>query len=336
MKLNKVDNQLFESIKQIVEKAREHAFKTNNAILLKMYWEIGMQIIENKQDGNTKAQYGKSTLKELAKKLTLVLGKGFDDRNLNNMRAFYLAFPIWNAIDTKLRWTHYRALARIDNEGTRYQYVKLCSSENWNTRDLERNIKTNYLGRMLKAPNENDNKDPAHFFKDPYILEFLNIPKGAAYNEYNLETSLISHLKSFLMEMGRGFAFVERQYHIKTDISDFYIDLVFYNYILKCFVLVDLKTDKLSPGDIAQMDMYVRMFDDLVANKDDNPTIGLVLCTEKDETIVKYSVMEENKKLFASKYRLVLPDEQQLKELIEMDRQIVEEAQATYLRTYKK
>jgi predicted nuclease of restriction endonuclease-like (RecB) superfamily len=330
MKINKAENQLFVSIKQIVVEAREKAFKTSNAILLKMYWEIGKQIVENEQEGKAKAQYGKNTLKELSKELSLELGKGFDERNLNNMRAFYSAFPIWNAIDTKLRWTHYRSLSRIEGESTRNQYVKLCSDENWSTRDLERNIKTNYLGRMLKAPSEGDKKDPVNFFKDPYILEFLNIPKGSIPKEYNLETSLISHLKSFLMEMGKGFAFVERQYHIKTDTSDFYIDLVFYNYILKCFVLVDLKTDKLSHADIAQMDMYVRMLDDLVANDDDNPTIGLILCTEKDETIVKYSVMKENEKLFASKYRLILPDEQQLKTLIEMDRQIVEEAQATY------
>ena len=208
---------------------------------------------------------------------------------------------------------------RIEDEKLRLQYTQSSIEEGWDTRSLQRNIKTQYLGRTL-APSHKGNTTPKSLFKDPYIFEFLGIPANTDVTENKLETALTNHLQQFLMELGKGFAFVARQQHMVTDTSDFYIDLVFYNFYLKCFVLIDLKIDELSHADIGQMDMYVRLYDDLKKGTDDNPTIGIILCTEKDETIVKYSVLAENEKLFASKYRLYLPKEEELKQLIETDR----------------
>jgi predicted nuclease of restriction endonuclease-like (RecB) superfamily len=286
-----------------------------------MYWEIGQLIIEDEQNGASRAEYGKAVLKNLANQLTLEFGKGFNERNLNNMRAFFLAFPIWNAVRTELSWTHYRIISRIENQQLRIQYTSHAIDGNWNTRTLQRNIDSQYLGRLLKLPeNPAAPAETSYFIKDPYIFEFLGLPTDTKQTETKIETALITHLQQFLMELGKGFAFVSRQQHIVTDTSDFYIDLVFYNYYLKCFVLIDLKTHRLTHEAIGQMDMYVRMYNDLKKNEGDNPTIGIILCTEKDETIVRYSVMTENKKFFASKYRLYLPDETELKELIEADR----------------
>lgn len=310
---------LLTSILQVIQVAKEKAYRTSNAILLKMYWEIGRLIVEDEQEGKARAGYGKEVLKNLSIQLTLQFGKGFDERNLNNIRAFWLAFPIWNAVRTELSWTHYRILSRIEEVDVRSQYVKACAETGWDTRTLQRNIKTRYLGRVL-IPEDQHNIQPANLLKDPYIFEFLGFPALATISENNLETALINHLQQFLMELGKGFAFVARQQHIATDTSDFYIDMVFYNYFLKCFVLIDLKIDELSHADIGQMDMYVRMYNDLKKGTDDNPTIGIILCTEKDETVVKYSVLAENEQLFASKYRLYLPSEDELKRLIESDR----------------
>ena len=310
---------LFNSIREIIVKAKQIAYRNNNSILLNMYWEIGKLIITEEQQGKVKADYGKAVLKNLSQMLTLEFGKGFDERNLSNIRAFYIAFPIWNAVRTELSWTHYRIISRLETESLRYQYAKLAMEGNWDTRSLQRNIKTQYIGRLLEQEIHNTNK-PENIIKDPYIFEFLGLPNDNKQTENTIETALINHLQQFIMELGKGFAFVARQQHIITDTSDFYIDLVFYNYYLKCFVVIDLKTDKLSHSDIGQIDMYVRMYNDLKKSNDDNPTIGIILCTEKDETIVKYSVLSENEQLFASKYRLFLPKEEELKQLIEQDR----------------
>jgi predicted nuclease of restriction endonuclease-like (RecB) superfamily len=284
-----------------------------------MYWEIGKLIVEDEQAGNPKAAYGKAILKNLARQLSLEFGKGFDERNLNNIRAFYLAFPIWNAVRTELSWTHYRILSRVENENLRRQFIRHAIEGSWYTRALQRNIKTQYIGRILDTEIQ-PTPMPHQLIKDPYIFEFLGLPVAARITENTIETALINHLQQFLMELGKGFAFVARQQHIITDTSDFYIDLVFYNFYLKCFVLIDLKTHKLTHDAIGQMDMYVRLYNDLKKGEDDNPTIGIILCTEKDETIVKYSVLAENEKLFASKYRLYLPKEEELERLIETDR----------------
>lgn len=318
--MDKLDNQnpLFEAVATIIEDARKLAYRSNNSILLTMYWQIGKLIVEDEQGGKQKAGYGKALLKNLSKQLTLEFGKGFDERNLNNIRAFFVAFPIWNAVRTELSWTHYRIISRVENEEYRMQYMLHSIESNWDTRTLQRNVSTQYINRTLELPKEK--LSPQQFIKDPYIFEFLNLPSDTRQSEKTIESELINHVQQFLMELGKGFAFVARQQHIVTDTSDFFIDLVFYNYFLKCFVLVDLKTDKLSHADIGQIDMYVRMYNDLKKSDDDNPTIGIVLCTEKDETIVKYSVLAENEKLFASKYRLYLPKEEELKQLIEQDR----------------
>lgn len=310
---------LYSAVASIIVNAKANAFKATNVILLKMYWEIGQLIIEDEQKGQSRAEYGKSVLKNLSAQLTLEFGKGFDESNLRNMRNFFLAFEIWDAVRPELSWTHYRIISRVENRQLRHQYIIHAIEGNWNTRTLQRNIDSQYLGRLLKLP-ENEPTEIIHFIKDPYLFEFLGLPADVTQTETKIESALITHLQQFLMELGKGFAFVARQQHIVTDTSDFFIDLVFYNYYLKCFVLLDLKTNKLTHEAIGQMDMYVRMYNDLRKTEGDNPTIGIILCTEKDETIVKYSVMAENEKLFASKYRLYLPDEDELKQLIEEDR----------------
>ncbi len=315
------NNNLYDQIASLILESKQNVYRNTNTIILKMYWQIGQVIVENEQKGEQRAVYGKAILINISRKLSLEFGNGFDESNLRNMRNFYTAFPIWDAVRPELSWTHYRIISRVENESIRVHYLKHAIEGNWNTRTLQRNINSQYLGRLLQIPNEENTKlHPQQFVKDPYIFEFLGIPLNSSINENQLETALINHVQLFLMELGKGFAFVARQQHIVTDTSDFFIDLVFYNYYLKCFVLIDLKINKLTHEAIGQMDMYVRMYNDLKKAEDDNPTIGIILCTEKDETIVKYSVLKENEMLFASKYRLYLPDENELKQLIEHDR----------------
>ena len=316
---------LFTSIRKLILEARERVSKQVNAELILLNWNIGKLIVEDEQGGQPRAQYGKEVLKKLSKELMLEFGAGFDYTNLTNIRKFYLAFPKVDALRQDLSWTHYRLLSRIEKEKERHQYLQLASDGNWNTRDLERNIRSGYLGRLLEEPAKGRRKKSVRsIIKDPYIFEFLGLRKAEKHLERTIESALIDNLQSFLVELGKGFSFVERQQHIVTDTSDFFIDLVFYNYHLKCFVLIDLKIEKLKHEHIGQMDMYVRMYDDLKREEGDNPTIGIVLCTEKDETIVKYSVLAENKKLFASRYRLYMPDEKELEQMIDEDRRKLE------------
>lgn len=311
---------LYLSVASIIEEARLVTYRNANSTLLKMYWDIGKLIVLEEQKGTKRAGYGESVLKNLADSLTKHFGKGFGERNLNNMRAFYQAFPIWNAVRTELSWTHYRMISRIEEQQLKQQYIAYAIEGNWNTRTLQRNIESRYLNRLVQISGDEASSQVENFIKDPYIFEFLGLPTDTKHTETKIEAALITHLQDFLMELGKGFAFVGRQQHIATDTSDFFIDLVFYNYYLKCFVLVDLKTHRLTHEAIGQMDMYVRMYNDLKKGADDNPTVGIILCTEKDETLVKYSVLSENEKLFASKYRLYLPSENELKQLIEADR----------------
>ena len=309
------------SVKEIIIQSRQRVYRMVNSVLLDTYWNIGRLIIEDEQNGNTKAIYGKSTLKNLSKQLTFEFGKGFDYTNLTNMRNFYLAFPILDAVRQELSWTHYRLLSRIDSEEKRMYYLNESITGNWNSRTLQRQINTLSFDRILKPENEVSAKIKIqNIIKDPYIFEFLGLENNVKNTENKIESSILEHIQKFLLEFGKGFAFVARQQHIVTDTSDFFIDLVFYNYILKCFVIIDLKTTELSHQDIGQIDMYVRMYDDLKKSDDDNPTIGLLLCTEKDETIVKYSVLNDKNNLFASKYVLYLPKEEELKQLIDQDR----------------
>jgi len=320
MELSK--NELFIAIKAIISQSRLKVFRAANSALLESYWQIGKLIVEDEQQGKLRAEYGAATLKTLSNQLTLEFGKGFDESNLRNIRGFYKSFPIRDAVRHELSWTHYRLLSRLDSEEKRKFYIEESITSNWNSRELQRQINSLSYERSLTAPNtKNQKPNIQDYIKDPYIFEFLGLDVDTKNTEKSLESAIINHLQKFLLEFGKGFAFVARQQHIVTDTSDFYIDLVFYNYILKCFVIIDLKTTSLNHQDIGQIDMYVRMYDDLKRNDGDNPTIGLLLCTEKDETIVKYSVLNDNYQLFASKYLLYLPKEEDLKAIIEQDRQ---------------
>lgn len=326
--ISKTKSDLFASVKQIIEQARSSAFRAINTALLQSYWHIGKLIVLDEQKGKKRADYGKAVLKELSAQLTKEFGKGFDFTNLSNMRKFYLAFPILDALRQELTWTHYRIISRLDTPEKRNYYINETIASGWNSRELERNIATLYFERTPKQIALKNKKQIPHkpLVKDPYIFEFLGLKPTEKLSERKLESALINHIQKFLLELGKGFAFVERQQHIVTDTSDFYIDLVFYNYNLKCFVIIDLKAGKLSHKDIGQMDMYVRMYEDLKRGKGDNPTIGIILCAEKDEAVVKYSVLAENKRLFASKYLMYLPKEEELKQLLEQDSLLIEEA----------
>ncbi len=236
------------------------------------------------------------------------------------MRKFYLSFPILDTLRQELSWSHYRQLARIDNPDKLNYYLNECINAGWNSRELQRQINSLAFERVVKHLPDTQNNNIQNFIKDPYIFELLGLPADTKYSEFALETAIINHLQQFLLEFGKGFAFVARQQHIATDTSDFYIDLVFYNYLLKCFVIIDLKTGNLTHQDVGQIDMYVRMYDDLKRSADDNPTIGILLCSEKDETIVKYSVLSDKNQLFASKNLLYLPKEEELKLLLENEK----------------
>lgn len=326
---------LVADIKAILQLARGKGASALNSVMLDAYWKIGERIVNEEQNGKIRAEYGSATLKELSRQLTIELGKGFSPRNLQDYRRFYTLFPdwkIWNARVPNLTWTHIRAILRVSDKTAREWYLTEASSQMWSSRTLDRNVSTQYYHRLLasSAPEEVikemnlktsekgfENISPTMFLKSPYVTEFLGINKDERYTEKDLETALISHLQQFIMELGKGFAFVERQQHIVTETDDYYIDLVFYNYLLKCFVLIDLKTKKITHQDVGQMDMYVRMYDDLRRTEGDNPTLGVVLCAETDQDIAKYSVLNGNKQLFASKYLTVLPSEQELRNEIE-------------------
>lgn len=310
---------LFKSIKEIISQSREKVFRMANSTLLLTYWQIGQLIVENEQKGKERAEYGKYTLKNLSKKLALEFGKGFDESNLRNMRSFYNTFPICDALRHELTWTHYRMLIKIDSLEKINYYIQESIQNNWSSRDLKRQINSLAYERVLEHKKQST-ETIQNILKDPYIFEFLGLKPNEKISEKEIETAIIDHIQKFLLEFGKGFAFVARQQHISTDTSDFYIDLVFYNYILKCFVIIDLKTGELSHQDIGQIDMYVRMYDDLKRGEGDNPTIGILLCSEKDETIVKYSVLNDQNNLFASKYLLYLPKEEELKRIIDQDR----------------
>jgi len=301
------NNSIYQTIREIISHSRQSVYRMANSALLETYWQIGKIIVEDEQLGMAKATYGKATLKNLAYQLTMEFGKGFDERNLNNMRAFFQAFPIWNALRTELSWTHYRLISRLDTEQKRNYYITESITADWNSRELQRQINSMAFERVVKHLPGKEKPSIQNLIKDPYIFEFLGLPTDSKNTEFAIETAIIDHLQKFLLEFGKGFAFVARQQHIVTDTSDFFIDLVFYNYLLKCFVIIDLKTGNLAHQDIGQLDMYVRMYDDLKRSSDDNPTIGILLCTEKDETIVKYSVLNDHNNLFASKYLLYCP-----------------------------
>lgn len=317
-------------IKSILELARSKARSAVNAAMVEAYWLIGQRIVQEEQQGKQKAQYGTRLMEALSIALTADFGKGFSYANLYNFRQFYRVFPDQQILYTlcrELSWSHLRLIIRADSPKAMEYYCNETRAQNWTVRQLERNIKTQSYQRLLStqaAPSDASAK-AAHldFIKDPYVLEFLQLPEASHLKESQLEQAIIDELQKFLLELGKGFSFVARQMRISTETSHFFIDLVFYNYLLKCFVIIDLKTGKLSHQDIGQMDMYVRMFDDLKRGEDDNPTIGIILCDSKDETVVKYSVIQESQQLFASKYQRVLPTEEELIAEIEREKRLI-------------
>ena len=329
---NALDNPaILIEIKQVIEQARKQVKQTVNHAMVNAYWQIGRLIVEQEQQGATRAEYGKTQLALLSTQLIAQFGKGYSSRNLRNMRSFYLAFSKWQTVSAKLSWSHYSTLIRIENENARLWYMHEASQQNWSVRALERQIGTLYYERLLSSKNKQPVEQEAQqntqvlaesakdYLRDPYILDFLNL-QDKSYQENDLEQGIINNLQQFLLELGKGFAFVERQKRIRFDDEDFYIDLVFYNFKLKCFLLLDLKIGKLKHQDIGQMDTYIRLYDDRYTSSDDNPTIGLVLCSEKSEAVVKYSVLSDQKQLFAAKYLAHLPSEEELRIELQKER----------------
>ncbi|TWI01338.1 putative nuclease of restriction endonuclease-like (RecB) superfamily [Flavobacterium tiangeerense] len=321
--------QYIQEIKQILITARQQSYRAINLAMIEAYWKIGQKIVVQEQNGKEKANYGEAVLKELSKNLSAEFGKGFSSANLRNFRQFYLTYPdeqICYTLCSKLSWSHNRLIMRIDNLEARQYYLTEASQENWSVRTLERNIKTFYYNRLLSSKTILKNEvaetkiNIKDFIKDPYVFEFLDIPEPKSHSEQEVESILIENFQVFLMELGKGFSFVGRQYRISSETEHYYIDLVFYNYLLKCFVLFDLKIGKLTHQDIGQMDMYRRMFDDLKKPEGDLPTIGIILCTEKSETVVKYSIVNDSPHLFATKYLPYLPSEKELIEEIEREK----------------
>ena len=332
-----ISNNYINEIKKILKNARQKAYTAVNSAMVEAYWEIGRRIVEEEQNGKERAEYGKEIVKNLSKELTEEFGKGYSYRTLREIRQFYLMFSDfekWRTVSAKLTWSHFQKVLRVSDEKARIFYLTEAAENMWSVRTLDRNISTLYYDRIVasidKKTVEDEMKDKTKklqaedFIKNPVVLEFLDLPTNMSYTENELEKALTDDIQKFMMELGKGFAFVERQQHIRTENSDFYIDLVFYNYILKCFVIVELKTEKLTHQDIGQLDMYIRMYDDLKKQENDNPTIGLLLCTETDRTIIKYSVLNDNKNLFASKYINYLPSEEELINEIERQKTLFE------------
>ncbi|MCR4575427.1 MAG: PDDEXK nuclease domain-containing protein [Lentisphaeria bacterium] len=332
-------DKLYRSVRKIIEQARGFVSVAANTAIVRQNWEIGRLIVEDEQGGKRKAEYGKAQLAGLANRLTTEYGKGYDASNLRYMRQFYLAFPICDALRHELSWTHYRTLMRVTDDKAREWYVNECVACGWGTRELDRQVSTQAYERLLSSTNPDRRRKrqavpntplpdkpkslvPADFIKNPMILEFLSLPDDIKLRETQLESAIISHLKEVLMELGRGFCFVARQKHMRSGSDDYFIDLVFYNCILKCYVLFDLKIGKVTHKDVGQMDMYRRMFDELICQPDDKPTIGIVLCDETDPDIARYSVLSGNDKLYAVKYTTVMPSEDVLRHEIAAQKEL--------------
>lgn len=315
-------------ISNILHQAHNIVKNSVNYAMVQAYWLIGKRIVMQEQNGNNRAEYGKQIIENLSKALTKEFGKGFGTSNLKYFRQFYVTFPIGHALRGELSWTHYRLLLRVENAEAREFYLKEAAENSWSSRLLERQINSFYYQRLLASHNKdvviheseqhNIPISPQKVLKDPYILEFLDMKANKDYLEADLEQGLINKLQDFLLELGKGFAFVARQQRITTEAGKhYYVDLVLYNYLLKCFVLVDLKIGVLTPQDVGQMDMYVRLYEKLKRTATDNPTIGIILCSENDKTVVEYSMLSESKQLFASQYKLYLPTEEELKQILQ-------------------
>ena len=326
--LTDIDSKLIVEIKELLLLSREKLQTSVNSVMVQTYWQIGKMIVEDEQNGKSRAKYGTQQLQEIATALTEDFGKGFDVTNLRKMRQFYVVFSIQDSVSLKLSWTHYRRLIRIENTDAREWYIKESIENNWSARALDRQVSKLYYERLLsskeKLPVLAEGKEktdplqinPKDVLRDPYIFDFLNLPHQSLV-ESDVEKSLIANIQKFLLELGRGFAFVSRQQRLHVEEQDFYIDLVFYNFKLKCFLLIDLKIGKLTHQDVGQMDTYVRIYDKFHKGDDDNPTIGLILCSEDSHAVAKYSVLSDSEQLFSSKYLPFLPTEEELqKELL--------------------
>jgi predicted nuclease of restriction endonuclease-like (RecB) superfamily len=308
------------------------------------YWKIGCLIVENEQGGSPRAAYGKGMLKEVSQRLSVEFGKGFSHTNLKLFRQFYLTFPISHTLCDQsglacLSWSHFRHLLRVDDAKARTWYTNEAIAQGWSVRALDRQINTLFYERLLGSQDKagvqaeavtliarDAPADPRDFIRDPYVLEFLGAQPDAGLYEQDLEQGLLNQLQKFLMELGKGFAFVARQKHLRVEGEDCFVDLVFYNYLLKCFVLIDLKVGKLAHQDVGQMDMYVRVFEEQYRGDGDNPTLGLILCSERNSAVAKYSLLADNAQLFASKYQLLMPSEEELRLELERDRTLLESA----------
>ena len=330
---------IFSDVRNIIENGLRKAYQNANTVTVLTYWQVGRRIVEEEQQGEKRAEYGAQIINMLSAELCKIYAKGYSPRDLRAYRQFYLCFndlEIWYSRVPNLTWTHFRTLLSVTSDDARYWYVKEASREMWSVRTLARNVGSQYYHRLLQSPKKDLviaemeqlttplQEDTRGFLKDPVVAEFLQLPSNSDFTESDLEKAIIKHLREFLLELGRGFAFMYEQYHIKTDAGDFFIDLVFYNVVLKCYVLIDLKTKKVTHQDVGQMDMYVRMFDDLKCTDGDNPTIGLLLCSETSEDIARYSVLHDSKQLFASKYLTFLPSQEELQREIERQKAIFE------------
>ena len=329
-----MNKSLLQDIKILLQTVRQNLQQTVNTTMVQTYWNIGRLIVEDEQQGKERAEYGKKQLEEIADTLTQEFGKGFDITNLRKMRQFYKVFPIQDTVRLELSWSHYRRLMRIENKEAREWYIAESIENHWSTRALDRQVATLYYERLLSSKEKNPVKDESttktqelklsskDILRDPYIFDFLNLPHSSLV-ESDLEQGLIDNLQHFLLELGRGFAFVSRQQRLHVEEQDFYIDLVFYNFKLKCFLLIDLKIGKLTHQDVGQMDTYVRVYDKFHKGEDDNPTIDLILCSEKSEAVAKYSVLSDSKQLFSSKYLPFLPTEEELQRELQRERELL-------------
>jgi len=314
---------LYEFSRALILNSRKLVYQTANFAMVETYWRIGEKIVEE-QGGTVYAKYGENLLKNVSERLSAEFGKGFTYVNLTNMRKFYLQFPNVYALRKELNWTHYRSLIRVESSKAREVYMNEAADNQWSTRFLDKQVDKHSCERLISTHKtalnelniENEKQiminQHDYLLRDPVLLDFYNLQENPKYRENDIEQAIINNLQKFLLELGKGFSFVARQQRVNTEFSHYYIDLVFYNYILKCFVLVDLKIGKLTHQDIGQMDMYVRMFDKLKRSEGDNPTIGIILCEEKDKAVVKFSILNDNDKLYATKYKLYIPTEEEL------------------------
>lgn len=328
IKNNEKSEETYKTIRNSIIVAQNKVYTAVNTAMVQAYWEIGEQIYKACGD-NDRSEYGKNLIKFLSDKLTSEFGKGFSETNLKNMRRFYIMFPIRQTLSAELSWSHYQKLMRIEDKTRRDFYTEECIKSGWSVRQLDRQINSFFYERLLSSQNKDGVSNEIRslepkpeyekIIRDPYVLEFLNLNPNPNFYEKDLEQALIDHLQKFLLELGRGFSFVARQKHISFDGEHFYIDLVFYNYVLKCFVLIDLKIGKLTHQDLGQMQMYVNYYTRELMNEGDNPPIGIVLCADKSDAVVKYTLSEENTQIFASKYKLYLPTEEEFKKELNLD-----------------